>query len=103
MLARVLAGARRDFRREQAENKSVLVRAPGGAVPTQEAGAGTFLAAETARAIEQSWSEEFEAHRNFEKLSAQFSDDAIDQTAADHGLADRGRRRPLRAMSEQMA
>ena len=53
VLARVLAGAGEHLGGEQVEDRAVLVGRPDGAVAAQEARAGTFLAAEAVRAVEE--------------------------------------------------
>ena len=64
MLAGVLAGAGEDLRGQQVQDRAVLVGRPDGAVPPQEAGAGTLFAAEAERAIEQPGREPLEADRH---------------------------------------
>ena len=90
MDAGILTGACRDFRREQAEDEAVLVRAPDRAVTPQETGAGAFLAAEAAGAVEQARREPFEADGDFPKLAIEAADDAINKAAADQSLPDHG-------------
>ena len=91
MLAGILAGDGGDLGREQSEERAILVGCPHRAVAAQEARAGAFFAAETARAVEQPGREPFEADRHFGKLAAQAGDDAIDHAAGDQCLADRRR------------
>ena len=65
----VLTGACLDFRREQAEDEAVFVRAPDRAVTPQKTGAGAFLAAKAAGTVEQARREPLEADRDFPKLA----------------------------------
>ena len=53
VLARVLAGARGDLRRQQVHDEAVLVGRPDGAVAPQEARPGALLPAEAEGAVEQ--------------------------------------------------
>ena len=98
----VLTGACLDFRREQAEDEAVFVRAPDRAVTPQEIGAGAFLAAKAAGTVEQARREPLEADRDFPKLAIEAGDDTIDQATANQNFLHHGVCRPLRAVSEQI-
>src|SRR5262252_422678 len=102
VLARILAGARRDLGGEQIHDRAVLVGGPHGAVVTQEAGPGALLAAKTAGAVEQPRYEPLEADRHFVEPAPQPFDDTIDDAAAHQRLAHRSVRRPMRPMAEQI-
>src|SRR5690349_12078320 len=76
------------LRSEQAGDETVLVCRPDCPVAPQERGAGALLASKAERAVKQSFDEPFEPDGNFNQSSAQLFHHAIDQTAADDGLAD---------------
>ena len=61
VLAGVLAGPRGDLRRQEVEERAVLVGRPGGPVPPQEARPGALLAREAEVAVEQPRREPLEA------------------------------------------
>ena len=69
----------------------------------QEARPGTLLAAEAARAVEQARREPLEADRHLAQPAAELLHHPVDHAAADQRLADRGVRRPVRAVREQVA
>ena len=71
MVARILAGARGDLRRQQGQDRSVLVGRPDGAVLPQEAGPGALFAAEAERAVEQPGRKPLEPHRHFDQAPPQ--------------------------------
>src|SRR6185369_10881901 len=67
--ARILAGDRRDLGGEQVQDDAVLVGGPGGAVATEEAGAGALLAAEAEAAVDQTGHEPLEPDGNLAHLA----------------------------------
>ena len=62
-----------------------------------------LLAAEAARAVEQTRHEPLEAHRHLGEPAAELFDHAIDEAAADQRLAHGGVGRPVGTMGEQVA
>src|SRR4051812_38078656 len=102
MLAGLLAGAGGDLGRQQIHDQPVLVGRPDAAIVPQKTGAGTFLAAEAARAVEESGDKPLEPDRHFLQSASQLFRYAIDHAAADQRLADRGTARPARAVRQQI-
>ena len=102
MLAGALAGAGQDLGGQQRQDDAVLVGAPDGGVVAQEGGAGGFLAAEGAAAVQQARHEPLEAHGHFDQPAAQRLGHAVDHRAADQGLADEAVLGPLLAGAEQV-
>src|SRR5260221_625380 len=103
MCARIFAGICGDFCREQAEDKSVFIRAPDSAVAPKETGSGAFLAAKATGAVKQSGREPFEADWHFPKLATEACDDSIDETTADERCANDCVWRPLHAVGQKIA
>ena len=101
-LARILAGARQDLRREQVHDDSVLVGTPDRAVAAQEGRARALFAPEPERSVEQPVDEPLEADRHFPQLAAQLARHAVDQAAGHERLAHRRTRAPARSVAEQI-
>src|SRR5215469_13094524 len=102
VLAGVFAGASRDLGRQQVHDRTVLVSRPYAAIMAQETGAGAFLAAKAARAVEQPTHEPFEADGYFIKPVPKLLYHPVDHATADQRLADRRMGRPVRAMRQQV-
>src|SRR5262249_61689766 len=96
-------GGRGALRRGRVPDQAVLVRRPHGAVAPHETGAGALLAAEAARAIQQTGYEPLEADRHFVEPAAEPIDDAIDEAATNQSLADGGVSWPLGTVRKQGA
>ncbi|KWV87536.1 hypothetical protein PFLmoz3_02819 [Pseudomonas fluorescens] len=101
-LAWVLAFARGHFRGQQGRDQAVLVGTPHAAVLAQERGTGAFFAAKPQRPLKQAIGKPFEAHWHFVQATADARRDAVDQAAADHGLAHGRIGTPVRAVLEQI-
>jgi hypothetical protein len=102
MLARIFLGPRRNLRGKQTHNQTIFIRRPDRAVATQKCCSRAFLTTEADRAVDESFHEPLEAHRNFDKLPAKFLHHPIDHAAADQRLPHGRIRRPLRAIGEQI-
>src|SRR5215831_15139134 len=103
MFTRILAGPGGDLRSQEVRRQPVFVCRPDRAIAPEEGRSRTLLAAEADRAIDESFHEPLEAHRNFDQPSLRACCYAIDHAAADEGLADSDRGRPRRAVGEQVA
>ena len=101
-LARVPLGLGGDFRGQQIGNQPVLVRRPDGSVAPEEGGTGALLAGEAERAGEKAVDEPFEAHRHLDQLAAELGRDAVDDGAADDGLAHAAAGPPIGAVLEEI-
>src|SRR5690348_7932186 len=98
MLTGILSSASGYLRREETHEQTVFVGCPHGAVTAQKTGAGAFLAAETARTVEQTACKPLESHGHLAQAAACLMNHPVDQTAADQSLADRGLETPLRTV-----
>src|SRR6516225_8534280 len=103
MLSRITACAGGDLGRQQTHNQAVFVGCPDAAITAKKAGPRTLLPAETTRTVEQALDEPPEAYRHFQKPMAEPLDDAVDQAARYHRLADHGLQPPIRAVRKQIA
>src|SRR5690606_10398459 len=101
--ARIAAGARRHFGREQVEDDAVLVGGPNAAVPAQEGGAGAFFASEQKRAVEQTVDEPLEAHRHLDAAAAGRHHHLVDHAAGHQRFAHARPRWKLGPVLEQVA
>ena len=102
VLSWVAARARRDFRRQQAEDDPILVGRPHRAVALHEGRAGALFADKAEVAADEAVDEPFEADRHFHQLAAEPLRHAVDDGGRNHRLADRRLRGPFRAMAEQI-
>ena len=100
--ARVPLGLRGDFGGKQTENDPVLVGRPDRSVSPEERRSGALLAGEAERAADQAIDEPFEPHGHFDKLAAELRGDAVDDAAADNGLADGAAAAPAGTILEQI-
>src|ERR1700746_3137459 len=98
MLTGILPGAGGDLGRQQIHDQSVLVGRPYAAIAAQKAGAGAFLATEAVGTVEQAWRKPLETDRHFGQPTAQLIHAPVDHAAADQGLANGGRYRPIGAV-----
>ena len=97
-----LAGAGGDFRRKQVHDQTVLVGRPHTSVLPQETRAGAFLAAKTARTVEEAVDKPLETHRNFTQRAPERLHDPVDQATADQSLAYHGFVGPLGPVSQKV-
>ncbi len=91
---------RHEFGRQQRRHNAVLVRGPHRAVAAGEGRAGTLLAPQTQRSVEESCDEPLEANRDFVEFAAQPLRHTVNQRGTDQSLANRGGPAPLRPMPE---
>src|SRR5271167_706574 len=98
MLTRILAGASRDLSRQQIHNWSILVGSPYGPIKAEKTSPGALLPAKTTRAVQESWHEPLESHRNFPQLTTELVYHFVDHAAAHQRLSYCGIRTPLRPM-----
>src|ERR1019366_6873818 len=99
-LARIPPSTRGDFGGEQSGDEPVLVCRPNRAVSLQKRCPGALLPGEPERAAEQAIDEPFESDRHLDQHAAKFRGDAIDDAAADDGLADTAASAPSWTMTE---
>src|SRR5260221_3686946 len=99
----MFAGICSDFCWEQAEDKSIFIRAPDSAVAPEETGSGALLAAEATGAIKQTVREPFETDRYFPKLAIEAGDYSIYETTADQRFANDRAWRPPQAAGQKIA
>src|ERR1051326_6393857 len=98
---RIAASARGHLRGEPPHDQAVLVRRPGRPVQAEERGARAFFAGKSQRAIEQAVDEVLEAYGHLDQAPAQARHHAVEEAAADDGLAHPRRRLPPRPTAEE--
>src|SRR4029450_4986345 len=102
VLARLLTGDGGDLGGEQAQDETVLIRAPRGAVEALETRPGAFLTREDKRSLVESGCKPLEPDWHLEDLAIQVLNDKIDQSRADHRLSDLCRARPSLPMGQEI-
>src|SRR5215471_18953173 len=102
LLAGIAPRARGHLHGEEAHDQAILVGGPGRAVPAEERGAGALLATESERAVQETLDEVLESHRHLDEAEPEARGDAVDEAAAHDRLSHPGRRRPRRAVAEQV-
>src|SRR6476646_2896290 len=95
-LARVAAGAAKNFGGEQPHHHAVLVGRPDRTVALEKRSAGAFLAGKAERTGAEAFDEPFEADRGFDQLAVQLFGDTVNNRAGNDSLADRSLAAPLR-------